>query len=127
MDVLESQKRRRFLLTATAGTLVTALGASASFFGQELRANQEILSYAAGAIIIAMGLHFIGVFKIGLLYREKRAEIEKPMGLFGATLRSGSSVLRVSCPAAEQTANAASSGKRMRFMSEAVVEFAGAA
>ncbi|MFY9627381.1 MAG: cytochrome c biogenesis protein CcdA [Methylocystis sp.] len=66
------------------GTVFTALGASASFFGQELRANQEILSYAAGAVIILMGLHFLGVFKIGLLYREKRAEVAKPMGLFGA-------------------------------------------
>jgi len=47
------------------GTVFTALGASASFFGQELRANQEILSYAAGAVIILMGLHFLGVFKIG--------------------------------------------------------------
>ncbi|QGM45133.1 cytochrome c biogenesis CcdA family protein [Methylocystis heyeri] len=83
-------KAQRDVLLAAAlfvlgfGTVFTALGASASFFGQELRANQEILSYAAGAIIIAMGLHFIGVFRIGLLYREKRAEIEKPMGLFGA-------------------------------------------
>ncbi len=66
------------------GTVFTALGASANFFGQELRANQEILSYLAGAVIIAMGLHFIGVFKIGLLYREKRAEVQKPMGLLGA-------------------------------------------
>jgi cytochrome c-type biogenesis protein len=66
------------------GTVFTALGASASFFGQVLRANQEILSYAAGAVIIAMGLHFLGIFKIGLLYREKRAEVAKPMGLLGA-------------------------------------------
>ena len=42
------------------------------------------MSYAAGAVIILMGLHFLGVFKIGLLYREKRAEVAKPMGLFGA-------------------------------------------
>ncbi|HEY8138279.1 MAG TPA: cytochrome c biogenesis protein CcdA [Methylocystis sp.] len=66
------------------GTVFTALGATASFFGQALRANMEILSYAAGAIIIAMGVHFLGFLKIPLLYREKRATVEKPMGLLGA-------------------------------------------
>lgn len=35
MDVLESQKRRRFLLTATAGTLVTALGARCVLAGDD--------------------------------------------------------------------------------------------
>ncbi len=87
--------RRDIFLAAVAfvlgfGTVFTALGATASFFGQALHANifgipvLEILSYAAGAIIIVMGLHFLGAFKIGLLYREKRATVEKPMGLLGA-------------------------------------------
>ncbi|MCX7899483.1 MAG: cytochrome c biogenesis protein CcdA, partial [Methylocystis sp.] len=40
--------------------------------------------WAAGAIIILMGLHFVGLLRLELLYREKRAEIEKPMGLFGS-------------------------------------------
>jgi cytochrome c-type biogenesis protein len=66
------------------GTVFTALGATASLFGQALRANLELLSWAAGAVIIAMGLHFLGLFKIGLLYREKRAQMEKPVGLLGA-------------------------------------------
>ena len=66
------------------GTIFTALGATASFFGQALRENLQFLSYVAGAIIIAMGLHFLGVFKIGIMYREKRAQVEKPFGLFGA-------------------------------------------
>jgi cytochrome c-type biogenesis protein len=93
LEDLSAESRRRaqrdvflaaLLFVAGFGTVFTALGASASFFGQELRANQEILSYAAGAVIIAMGLHFIGVFRIGLLYREKRAHVQKPMGLLGA-------------------------------------------
>jgi cytochrome c-type biogenesis protein len=72
------------------GTVFTALGATASFFGQALHGKIfgmsvfEILSYAAGAIIIAMGVHFLGFLKIPLLYREKRATVEKPMGLLGA-------------------------------------------
>jgi cytochrome c-type biogenesis protein len=84
-----AEARRDIFLSAVFfvfgfGTVFTALGATATFFGQALRANLELLSYAAGAIIIAMGLHFLGLFKIGLLYREKRAELEKPVGLFGA-------------------------------------------
>ena len=31
-----------------------------------------------------MGLHFLGVFKLHFLYREKRMEVEKPVGLWGA-------------------------------------------
>jgi cytochrome c-type biogenesis protein len=65
-------------------TVFVALGATASAFGGVLRANMHILSWVAGGIIILMGLHFIGLLKVDLLYREKRAEIAKPMGLFGA-------------------------------------------
>lgn len=65
-------------------TVFVALGATASVFGKVLRANLNILSLAAGVAIIVMGLHFLGVFKIGALYREKRVEIAKPMGLLGA-------------------------------------------
>ncbi len=65
-------------------TVFVALGATASAFGGVLRANLHILSWIAGAIIILMGLHFLGLLKVSLLYREKRAEITKPIGLFGS-------------------------------------------
>ena len=65
-------------------TVFVLLGATASAFGGVLRANLHILSWVAGAIIILMGLHFLGLLKVSLLYREKRAEITKPMGLFGS-------------------------------------------
>ena len=38
----------------------------------------------AGVAIIVMGLHFLGVFRIGLLYREARISVGKPVGLWGA-------------------------------------------
>jgi len=84
-----AQARRDIFLAAALfvfgfGTVFTLLGATASFFGQALHANLQILSYGAGAVIIVMGLHFLGVFKISLLYREKRAQVEKPIGLLGA-------------------------------------------
>ena len=41
----------------------------------------------AGLVIIVFGLHFLGVFRIGLLYREARVSVQnKPAGLAGAYL-----------------------------------------
>ena len=66
-------------------TVFVALGASASFVGQFVTQHIQIFGYIAGAAIIVMGLHFLGVFRIGLLYREARVHVErKPAGLVGA-------------------------------------------
>lgn len=53
-------------------TVFITLGATASVFGQLLARNLPWLVYVAGAMIIVMGLHFLGVFRLGLLYREAR-------------------------------------------------------
>ncbi len=84
-----SAARRDVLLSAVLfvlgfSTVFVALGATASAFGSVIRANLQVLSWVAGGVIILMGLHFIGLLKVELLYREKRAEIAKPMGLFGS-------------------------------------------
>jgi cytochrome c biogenesis protein CcdA len=31
-----------------------------------------------------MGLHFLGVWRVGLLYREARVQVTKPVGVWGA-------------------------------------------
>jgi cytochrome c-type biogenesis protein len=65
-------------------TVFVALGASASVFGAVLRAYSQGLATVAGLFIIVMGLHFLGVFRIDLLHRQKRMEVPKPVGLWGA-------------------------------------------
>jgi cytochrome c-type biogenesis protein len=85
----EARARRDALLAAllfVAGfaTVFVTLGATASAFGQVVRAHIEILSLIAGLLIIAMGLHFLGLFRLAFLYREKRFSVEKPIGLWGA-------------------------------------------
>ncbi len=65
-------------------TVFVALGATASVFGQVLRQHIAFLSLLAGLAIILMGLHFLGLFRLAFLYREKRVEVEKPLGLWGA-------------------------------------------
>lgn len=49
-----------------------ALGATATAFGQAFRQLLPILTPVAGVMIIAMGLHFLGVYRIGLLDRQLR-------------------------------------------------------
>src|SRR6202007_2548167 len=61
-----------------------ALGASASLIGGLIRAWSAQLSILAGIVIIVMGLHFLGLTRIGLLMREGRLTAPKPVGLWGA-------------------------------------------
>ena len=56
-------------------TVFVALGASASVAGQFMRDWFGVLRWVAAAVIIAMGLHFLGVFRIGILYRQVRADV----------------------------------------------------
>ncbi|MEM1419220.1 MAG: cytochrome c biogenesis protein CcdA [Pseudomonadota bacterium] len=82
--------QRRAVISAIAFTLgfatvFTVMGASASAIGQTFADNLDWLSYVAGAIIIVMGLHFLGVLRINLLYRQAKFEIgRRPAGLIGA-------------------------------------------
>src|SRR3954466_8056756 len=65
-------------------TVFVALGASASLIGGLIRAWSAALSILAGIVIIVMGLHFLGLTRIGLLMREGRLTAPKPVGLWGA-------------------------------------------
>jgi cytochrome c-type biogenesis protein len=65
-------------------TVFVALGASASVIGALLRAYSGSLATVAGVVIIIMGLHFLGLTPIALLHRQKRLEVAKPVGLWGA-------------------------------------------
>src|SRR3981081_1401600 len=68
-------------------TVFVALGASASLIGSLIRAWSAELSILAGIVIIIMGLHFLGLTRIGLLMREGRLTAPKPAGMGGAALR----------------------------------------
>jgi cytochrome c-type biogenesis protein len=72
------------LFVAGFSTVFVLLGATASALGQAIRQYLDVLSTVAGIAIIVMGLHFLGLFRIGLFYREARFNLEKPVGLWGA-------------------------------------------
>lgn len=67
-------------------TVFVGLGASASLFGGVVRAYFDTLRWLAAAVIFAMGLHFLGVVRIGVLYRQLRADAGdvSNIGLAGA-------------------------------------------
>ncbi|CCD91496.1 putative transmembrane cytochrome C biogenesis protein, SoxV protein [Bradyrhizobium sp. ORS 375] len=83
-------QRRRTVLTAlcfVAGfsLVFVGLGATASVFGRFIAGHLGQLGIVAGLVIIAMGLHFLGVLRIPLLYRSATVDVgRKPAGLLGA-------------------------------------------
>ncbi|MEE2699725.1 MAG: cytochrome c biogenesis protein CcdA [Pseudomonadota bacterium] len=65
-------------------TVFIALGATASTIGQWIADFMDPLSMIAGGIIIVLGMHFMGILRIPILYREARFQAEKhPSGLVG--------------------------------------------
>ena len=85
----EQRVKRETVLAAALfvlgfSTVFVALGASASVIGSLIRAYSGPLSTIAGIVIIVMGLHFLGITPIALLHRQKRLEVAKPVGLWGA-------------------------------------------
>jgi cytochrome c-type biogenesis protein len=84
--------RRQVLLSSLTfvigfSLVFIALGASATAIGRFIFDKQPLLSKIAGVLIIIFGLHMMGVFKLGFLENEKRAQTSrKPAGPVGALL-----------------------------------------
>ena len=89
-DAEPEPRVKRETVTAAAlfvlgfSTVFVALGASASAVGGLIQAYSADLAIVAGIVIIVMGLHFLGITPIALLHRQKRLEVAKPVGLWGA-------------------------------------------
>ncbi len=69
------------LFCAGFSTVFIILGASASFLGQTLLQNSEILRIAAGIVIIIFSLQLVGLINIGYLNLEKRFEAKKSQNI----------------------------------------------
>lgn len=82
-DGIAPGAQRRLVISAIffamgVTTIFVLLGLGATALGQALRAWMEPLSYVAAAMLFVFGLHFLGVIRIPLLYREARIETETP-------------------------------------------------
>jgi len=82
--------QRRLLYSAVAfaagvTSIFVMLGMGATALGAAFTQWKEPLSYVAAAILLVFGLHFLGVIRIGLLYREARLESKaEPTTFIGA-------------------------------------------
>tara|TARA_R110002073_G_scaffold4803_9_gene30503 strand:+ start:5242 stop:5994 length:753 start_codon:yes stop_codon:yes gene_type:complete len=66
-------------------TVFLLLGFSASSLGQLFLVYRDLFTQIAGVVVIVMGLHFLGAFRIGFLMREARFEARNRGGsAFGA-------------------------------------------
>jgi cytochrome c-type biogenesis protein len=93
---LDASRRRELFWRVTLNSLFfvagfsvvfVAMGASATYIGQWFAANRLVLARIAGAAIIVLGLHTMGLTPIKWLNYEKRIHAEtKPMGVFGSFL-----------------------------------------
>lgn len=57
-------------------TVFVAMGAAASAAGQLIQVWKREFAMGAGILLIVFGLHFLGIFRIPLLYREARYHAE---------------------------------------------------
>jgi cytochrome c-type biogenesis protein len=77
-DELEQTASRRQILIAAAffvsgfSLVFLAMGASASLLGQLVLQYRDWIARVGGVLIIMFGLHMVGLFRLGLLMRERR-------------------------------------------------------
>jgi cytochrome c-type biogenesis protein len=89
-DTIAPGAKRRLVIQAVAfalgvTTIFVLLGLGATALGRVFLQWRETLSWVAGGVLILFGLHFLGVLKIGLFYREARVQSQsKPTTLIGA-------------------------------------------
>ena len=73
------------LFSAGVSTIFVLLGMGATALGQLFTQYLEPLSWVAAAILMVFGLHFLGVIRVPLLYREARLDGgDKPTSIWGA-------------------------------------------
>jgi cytochrome c-type biogenesis protein len=75
------------LFVAGFTAIFATLGATASFIGRFLILYKTYINVIGGLLIIILGLHLTGLFRIKILDYEKRFHVEgKPLGLIGSFL-----------------------------------------
>ncbi|MFN4099705.1 MAG: cytochrome c biogenesis CcdA family protein [Pararhodobacter sp.] len=65
-------------------TVFLFLGFTASSLGRMFLTHRELFSQIAGVVVIVMGLHFLGLFRLPFLMREARLDVGKGGSAFGA-------------------------------------------
>jgi cytochrome c-type biogenesis protein len=89
-DGIAPGAQRRLVISAVCfalgvSTIFVLLGMGATALGQAFAQWKQPLSYVAAAVLFVFGLHFLGILRIGLLYREARVDSKtEPTTIVGA-------------------------------------------
>jgi cytochrome c-type biogenesis protein len=84
-SALKKVSTNTLLFVLGFSVVFTAMGASATFVGEFLLTKLPLLNKIAGVIIMLLGLHIMGVFKLSFLNYEKRFHTRsKPLGPLGS-------------------------------------------
>lgn len=89
-DTIAPGAKRRLVVQALAfafgvTTIFVMLGLGATALGRVFLQWRETLSWVAGGVLILFGLHFLGILRISLFYREARVQTDtKPTTVAGA-------------------------------------------
>lgn len=82
--------QRRLVISAVffalgVSSIFVMLGMGATALGSAVAQWKQPLSYVAAGVLFLFGLHFLGIFKIGLLYREAKIDSKaEPSTILGA-------------------------------------------
>ena len=89
----EGEKARKHLMISTLlfvsgfSLVFILLGATASSLGRTLLEFQKYIRFGGGAMMIILGLHIAGIFRLMPLYREMRFQLRgRPLGFASAFL-----------------------------------------
>jgi len=94
MSAVDNRKKARKVVVSNSllfilgfSLIFISLGASATFLGRFLAENIRWMERIGGIIVIILGLHFAGVFRIAFLERERKIHLqEKPLGMMGTVV-----------------------------------------
>jgi len=64
-----------FFILGFAFIFIFVFGAGTTLISSVLRTHKDLIGKVGGLVIFLFGLHFLGVFKMKWMYREKRAKI----------------------------------------------------
>jgi len=90
-ELKETERNFRPILLNTAffvsgfTVIFTLFGASATYLGSLLAGKRDLLRIIGGVVIIVLGLHLTGIYRLKFLYQEKRVHLRsKPLGYVGS-------------------------------------------
>ncbi|MBX9589190.1 MAG: cytochrome c biogenesis protein CcdA [Hyphomonadaceae bacterium] len=91
---IDAGLRRRVVLASVFfvlgfTTVFVSFGAGASMFGQWIQAHKNQLAIVAGLVIILFGLHFLGLLRVPMLYREVRIHTDRQGASFAGAYVMG--------------------------------------